>query len=207
MRVSQANFSSTNWSGRRKLLVAGAVMFIALVLAFYDDVHVDPGTVLTFGYVAVFIIPMIASLTLLFPLPVFPIIFLAGSMLDPVTTGLLAAAGMTVGMAATYFVAASGQDAVQSSIANRSGIAGRLAQKIPGWSRAPVGPCVVLDVCDSGSAFFVLRSGSRRRGSPVADLLPLHVSWQNCSHAAVGIRRQVRRREGPIARLDHRVRP
>ena len=138
MQVIQANFSSTNWSGRRKLLVAGAVMFIALVLAFYDDVHVDPGTVLTFGYVAVFIIPMIASLTLLFPLPVFPIIFLAGSMLDPVTTGLLAAAGMTVGMAATYFVAASGQDAVQSSIANRCGIAGRLAQKfLGGFERRP----------------------------------------------------------------------
>ncbi|MCH8229140.1 MAG: VTT domain-containing protein [Chloroflexi bacterium] len=138
MQVSQAIFSSTNWSGRRKLLIAGAVIFIGLILAFYDEVHVDPGAVLTFGYAAVFILPMIASLTLLLPLPVFPIIFLAGGLLDPVATGFLAAAGMTVGMAAMYFAAASGQDAVRSSIANRSGIAGRLAQKfLGGFERRP----------------------------------------------------------------------
>ena len=138
MQAYQANYSSTISSGRRKLLIAGAVIFIGLVLAFRDEVHLDPGAVLAFGYVAVFIVPMIGSLTLLLPLPVIPIVFLAGGLLDPVTTGLVAAAGMTVGMAATYFAAASGQDAVRRTIANRNGFTGHLAQKfLGGFERRP----------------------------------------------------------------------
>ena len=92
-----------------------------------------PGAVLAFGYLAVFLVPMIGSMTLLLPLPVIPIVFLAGSLLDPVTTGLLAAAGMTLGMAITYFAAASGQHHVRNTIANRSGFTGRLAKKSLGF--------------------------------------------------------------------------
>ncbi len=138
MQAYQANISPTNWSGRRKLLIAGAIMFIGLMLAFRNEVHVDPGAVLAFGYVAVFLVPMIGSLTILLPLPVIPLIFLAGGLLDPVTTGLVAAAGMTLGMAATYFAAASGKDAVRTSIARRSGFTGRLAQRfLGGFERRP----------------------------------------------------------------------
>ena len=138
MQVSQANFTSTNWISQRKLLIAGAVTFVGLAVAFHDEFYIDPGTVLAFGYLAVFILPMIASLTLLLPLPVFPVILLAGGLLDPVATGLLAASGMTVGMAATYFYAASSQDAVRNSIAGRSGFAGRLAQRFLGtFERRP----------------------------------------------------------------------
>ncbi len=138
MHAGKAIFSSKISIDRRKLLIAGAVMFIGLTLAFYDEVHIDPATILAFGYLAVFILPMVASLTLLLPLPVFPIIFLAGGLLDPVTTGLLAAAGMTVGMSVMFFAASSGQDAVRSSIANRSGFTGRLAQKfLGGFERRP----------------------------------------------------------------------
>lgn len=132
MQAIQAKFSNTISIDRRKLLIAGAVMFIGLMLVFGDEIRIDPATILAFGYLAVFILPMVASLTLLLPLPVFPIIILAGGVLDPVTTGLLAAAGMTVGMAVMYFAAASGQDTVRNSIANRNGFAGRLAQKCLG---------------------------------------------------------------------------
>ena len=61
MQVSQANFPSTNWISQQKLLIVGVVTFIGLAVAFHDEVYVDPATVLAFGYLAVFILPMIAS--------------------------------------------------------------------------------------------------------------------------------------------------
>ena len=138
MQAIQAKFSNTISIDRRKLLIAGAVMLIGLMLAFRNEVQVDAGTLLAFGYLAVFILPMIGSMTFLLPLPVIPLIFLAGGLLDPVTTGLIAAAGMTVGMALSYFAAASGQEAVRSSVAKRNGWTGRMAKKcLDGFERRP----------------------------------------------------------------------
>ena len=138
MQVTQAKFSSTSWSGHRKLFIAVAVILVGLILALHYGVRVDPAAVLTCGYVAVFGRQMVASLTLLLPLPVFPVIFLAGGVLDPVTTGLLAAAGMTVGMVPTYFAAGSGKGGVRKSIDNMNGFTGRLAQRfLGGFDRRP----------------------------------------------------------------------
>ncbi len=167
MQAIQANLSSTIRIDRQKLLIAGAVMLIGLMLAFRDKVNVDTGTLLAFGYLAVFILPMIGSMTFLLPLPVIPLIFLAGGLLDPVTTGLVAAAGMTVGMALSYFTAAAGQDAVRSSIADRSGFTGRLARKfLDGFERRPALTSFLISAVPSPAfAFSGLAAGAA--GVPV----------------------------------------
>lgn len=118
------------WNNRRNQIIIGIATFVSLMLALRDHVQIDPGAILAFGYLAVFIVPLIGSLTLLLPVPALPIIFLAGGILDPFATALVAAAGMTIGMAATYFAAASNQNTVRNSIANRTGFTGRWARKI-----------------------------------------------------------------------------
>ena len=149
------NFSSKISISRRQLLIAGAVMFFSLVLVFRDEVRLDAGTILAFGYLAVFILPMIGSMTFLLPLPVIPLIFLAGGLLDPFATGLVAAAGMTVGMALSYFAAASGKDAVRSSIANRTGFAGRWTKKfLGGFERRPALTSFVISAVPSPAFAF-----------------------------------------------------
>ena len=148
-------YSPTISIDRRMLLIAGAVIAVALMLTFRDQVNVDAGTILAFGYLAVFILPMICSMTFLLPLPVIPLIILAGGLLDPVTTGLVAAAGFTAGMALSYFAAASGKDAVRSSIANRTGFTGRWTKKIlGGFERRPVLTSFVISAIPSPAFAF-----------------------------------------------------
>jgi membrane protein YqaA with SNARE-associated domain len=58
---------------------------------------------LTWGYLGIFIISVLGTATLFFPLPVDGIIFALGSELNPWVLGIIAGIGMTLGELTAYY--------------------------------------------------------------------------------------------------------
>jgi membrane protein DedA with SNARE-associated domain len=127
MQAQRAISTISNWSTTQKLLIAAVIALGSIAFTYRSEFKVDPATILAFGYLAIFLFPLIGSL--IPPIPVTPFIFLAAGIFDPLAITIIAAAGMTVGMTITYYTAASHKQAVQNKIANRTGIIGRLANK------------------------------------------------------------------------------
>ena len=105
--------------------VLAATLATAFILR--DRVHLEPDSLITYGYIAVFLVPLIGSLTLLLPLPSLPLIFLAGAILNPLATAVVASAGMTVGLIPQYKLGASGSGKLQQALAGKKNRVARLA--------------------------------------------------------------------------------
>ena len=54
------------------------------------------------GYPALFMLGVIGAVAMVLPIPILPLVFAGGSLLDPYGVAMSAAAGVTVGMALSY---------------------------------------------------------------------------------------------------------
>jgi membrane protein DedA with SNARE-associated domain len=88
------------------LILGGGVASTLLVSRFFV---IDSHLVWQIGYPALFLIGAVGALLLFLPVPMLPLVFAGGSMLDPYTVALTAAAGMTTGMAITYLAGTLGR--------------------------------------------------------------------------------------------------
>ncbi len=69
--------------------------------------------VLTFGYLGVFIIGFIGTVSIVLPTPAFLAIFVAGSVLNPWLVGIVSALGMAIGELTGYGVGLVGKKVIE----------------------------------------------------------------------------------------------
>ncbi len=120
VREEQSNTIAANRTGSRSS-VAGWFGFIVIVAAVAAPIILqryisfDPGLVLTFGYLAVFFLGALGSITFFLPVPTLTLVFAGATVLNPILLAIAAAAGITVGMAGCYALGKAG-----SRLAERS---------------------------------------------------------------------------------------
>ena len=70
------------------------------------------GLVTAFGYLGVFIASILGSATVILPMPLFLLIFFAGSILNPFLVGIIAGVGSAIGELVAYAVGFGGRKIV-----------------------------------------------------------------------------------------------
>ena len=114
------------------LAAMGAVVGIA-PLMFQRAFPIDVATAAALGYPAIFLCNVIGSLTLFLPVPGLAVVFAGGTILNPVAVAIAAAAGMALGMAATYLLSTSGVAVLQWLTNGKCTVASSLMVKAGGW--------------------------------------------------------------------------
>ena len=66
-----------------------------------------------FGYIGIFLISLIGSTTIIFPLPSFFLIFTFGGILNPVLVALFAAIGSAIGESTSYILGLGGKELLE----------------------------------------------------------------------------------------------
>ena len=87
-----------------------AIILVAIAGPIYLEryIELDPGLVMTFGYLAVFLLGVLGSVTFFLPMPVLTLVFAGATVLNPILLALAAAAGITLGMAGCYALGKAG---------------------------------------------------------------------------------------------------
>ena len=67
------------------------------------------------GYLGLFFVNFIGSASIIFPLPAFAAVFLAGSILNPVLVGIIAAAGCALGELTGYGVGRGSKEVLKEN--------------------------------------------------------------------------------------------
>jgi membrane protein DedA with SNARE-associated domain len=101
-------------------------------------VGVDLGstsTTATAGYVGVFIAGVIASVTLLLPVPMLGMVFVAAALLNPILLGVAAAAGISAGLWPTYFAGTASASAIGRIERSRNAWVRAVTERSLGWFR------------------------------------------------------------------------
>jgi membrane protein DedA with SNARE-associated domain len=89
----------------------------------------------------------LGGLTLFLPVPILPILFTAGGAMNPVLAALIASAGMTAGMMATYAVGAGASGLTRRLTTRQGGRLTSLMTKAAGWfSREGVKASFILSL-------------------------------------------------------------
>lgn len=91
-------------------IILSMVMAVAIIY-FWEDVLILKG----YGYAGVFIISMVGGATILAPLPMTPMVFAFGGVLNPVFVGAAAGMGEALGGLAIYMTGYSGRTAFTNS--------------------------------------------------------------------------------------------
>jgi membrane protein DedA with SNARE-associated domain len=94
---------SLNW--QTAIPVLAIICTSAAVWVFREDLQ----ALSTLGYVGLFLLDVAGSLTVLVPLPVLPLMTLAGASLDPWVSAAVAAAGMAVGLGPSFIAGRAGR--------------------------------------------------------------------------------------------------
>ena len=92
--------------GTRHLRLAALILVfssgLAATLLLNRFVSFESDWVWRVGYPALFMFGLVGALLLFLPVPMLPLVFAGGTILDPYAVAFTAAAGMTAGMALTY---------------------------------------------------------------------------------------------------------
>ena len=91
-------------------IILSMVMAVAIIY-FWEDVLTLEG----YGYAGAFIISMVGGATILAPVPMTPMVFALGGVLDPVFVGAAAGLGEALGALVIYMTGLSGRAALISS--------------------------------------------------------------------------------------------
>jgi membrane protein YqaA with SNARE-associated domain len=100
---------------KRELLLGGVSLLVtlalcALVIIYWEDVrHFS-----RYGYIGVFLVSVLAGVTVLVPVPSVFITFTLGAVLNPLLVGLIAGAGEALGSMGVYVTGLSGARAVHA---------------------------------------------------------------------------------------------
>ncbi len=91
-------------------LIGGAIVVAAVIapIVLQRYLTFDPALVLTFGYAAVFFMGVLGSVTFFIPVPTLTLVFAGATVLNPVLLAIVAAAGITLGMAGCYALGKAG---------------------------------------------------------------------------------------------------
>lgn len=124
------NLRSTvaGWLGTVVVLVA-----IAAPLLLERYVEFDPGLLLTFGYLAVFLLGILGSVTFFLPVPVLTLVFAGATVLNPILLAVVAAAGITLGMAGCYALGKAGSRFAERSQPEPGSRMYRWTQRVANW--------------------------------------------------------------------------
>jgi len=100
--------------GRNIILGISATGIVgSATLLFQHYAILDPGLLATLGYPAIFLTNALGSQTLFLPVPGLAAVFAGGTLLHPVLTAVVAAAGMTAGMVGSYVLGITACAALQ----------------------------------------------------------------------------------------------
>jgi len=81
--------------------LVGGLTTAMLIGRFFDF---DSAWVWRIGYPGIFMVGVVGAVAIVLPIPMLPLVFAGSSFLDPYVVALIAAAGMTVGMALSYLI-------------------------------------------------------------------------------------------------------
>ncbi len=116
------------WFG---LIIILAAIAAPIVLQRY--MTFDPGMVLTFGYLAVFFLGALGSITFFLPVPTLTLVFAGATILNPVLLAIAAAAGITVGMAGCYALGKAGSRLAERSQPDPGTRLYRATSRVSAW--------------------------------------------------------------------------
>jgi uncharacterized membrane protein YdjX (TVP38/TMEM64 family) len=127
-RTKTLRSTIAGWVGTIVVLVAVATpIFLERYIEF------DPGLVLTFGYLAVFLLGILGSVTFFLPVPVLTLVFAGATVLNPILLALAAAAGITLGMAGCYALGKAGSRLAARSQPEPGTRLHRWIQRVVAW--------------------------------------------------------------------------
>ena len=87
------------------------------------------------AYAALFLAGFVASITLILPVPMIGMVFMAAAFLNPVGVALAAAAGVSIGLWPAYFAGTKGASVVGRVERSRHAMVRKTTSKILGWFR------------------------------------------------------------------------
>lgn len=110
--ASHASVDEISRSWRNTIIswFGGSIVIAAVIapIALQRYITFDPALILTFGYIAVFFMGVLGSITFFIPVPTLGLVFAGSTMLNPFLLALAAAAGITLGMAGCYALGKAG---------------------------------------------------------------------------------------------------
>jgi membrane protein YqaA with SNARE-associated domain len=110
--TGERNLAASKRRWRLFARMGGFAFVIAITVAIF--VWGDEGPNLPiYGYPAVFLISLLGNATLVLPAPFYLVVGAAGSSLDPLTVGIVAGLGATLGELTGYLAGASGKGSVE----------------------------------------------------------------------------------------------
>ena len=83
----------------------------------------------TYGYLGAFIVSIFGSLTIVFPIPYTTMIYMLGSVLNPILLGAVCGAGSTIGEMSAYLVGLGGKKLLKKRYGERLEAARRLFER------------------------------------------------------------------------------
>ena len=132
------NSPETNSKSRRSTVAGwvGTVVILAAVaapIALQRYITFDPGLVMAFGYLAVFLLGVLGSVTFFLPVPVLSLVFAGATVLNPFLLAIVAAAGITLGMAGCYALGKAGSRVAERSQPEPGSRLYRWSQRVAEW--------------------------------------------------------------------------
>ncbi|MDA1256555.1 MAG: hypothetical protein O3C10_01720 [Chloroflexi bacterium] len=139
MQVAQTRTAPTTTTttpiARIGVVVAFAVLASATGLAAAGlDMNGLPSPTAA-GYAGLFLAGVVASVTLILPVPMLGMVFVAASFLNPVGAALAAAAGLSVGLWPTYIAGTAGSSTVENIERSKNAVVRGVTTVLLRWFR------------------------------------------------------------------------
>lgn len=137
MQVARTRTTPINTGpiARIGVALALAVLFLGTVSAVagvgFDGLPASTNA----AYAALFLAGFVASVTLILPVPMLGMVFMAAAIFNPIGVALAAAAGISAGLWPTYFAGTAGAATVEGIERSRHAMVRKTTSKLLGWFR------------------------------------------------------------------------
>lgn len=136
--LDEENVVVARRSGRRSTVTgwfgfAVVVAAIAAPIVLQRYLTFDPSMVVTFGYLAVFFLGALGSITFFLPVPTLTLVFAGATILNPFLLAIAAAAGITIGMAGCYALGKAGSNLAERSQPDPGTRLYKASTRVSGW--------------------------------------------------------------------------
>ncbi len=131
----RTNPVSTTDITRAVTILAFTVLALATGLTMFGVDFFNPPASATAGYTALFVVGVLASVTLFLPIPMIAMVFVSAAVLNPFAVGLVAAAGISAGLWPTYFAGTTGASTLNGAERSRNAIVSGVTSRVLGWFR------------------------------------------------------------------------
>lgn len=101
------------WSGQRFLQI-GSLSFAVLICVVIVLLRSQISRLGNYGYLGAFVVPLLASATVVVPVPGLIIVFTLGAVLNPLLVGVISGVGGTLGETTGYLVGYGGRGAIEN---------------------------------------------------------------------------------------------